>query len=232
MHQRTSRKLLSLCIAAAVSALLGAPVSAVTIADPANDFIPTYTGIHGGDLDVLSASVFYDGTSFILDSIQNGPVNSTPTGFYVWGVDRGQGTPRFGVISGTGTGGSYDASAVLFDTVVVIRPLGISNVNDLVGGTSAVLPAADVSVNGNELIARIPISLLPSLGFTVGQYGFNLWPRDASAAGNGQIADFAPNNAVFRATIPEPGSLALFALAVAAACSMGGKRRVRAASAA
>jgi hypothetical protein len=219
------RKLLSVCLGAALAVIVCGPSSAVPITDPPNDFIPTYLGIHGGDLDVLSANVFYDGTSFIFDSVQNGPVNTTSTGFYVWGVDRGQGTSRFGVISGTGNGGTYDASQVLFDSVVVIRPLGVSNVNDLIGGTSAVLPAANVTVNGNELTARVPVGLLPSLGFTVAQYGFNLWPRDASVAGNGQIADFAPNNSVFRATIPEPGSLALLALAVGVGCSVTGKRR-------
>src|ERR1700712_5397914 len=128
------RKSLSLCLGAAFAAVVCSSASAVPIIDPANDFIPTYLGAHAGDLDVVAADVFYDGTSFILESVQNGAVNTTASAFYVWGVDRGQGTSRFGVISGTGTGGTYDASAVLFDAVVVIRPLGISNVNNLVTG--------------------------------------------------------------------------------------------------
>src|SRR3954463_7568818 len=137
------RKSLSLCLGAALAAVVCGSSSAVPIVDPPNDFIPTYLGVHGGDLDVVSADVFDDGSSFILQSVENAPINTTPTGFYVWGVDRGQGTSRFGVISGTGTGGTYDASAVLFDAVVVIRPLGISNVNNLITGASAVLPASN-----------------------------------------------------------------------------------------
>ena len=55
-------------------------------------------------------------------------------------------------------------------------------------------------------------SLFPSRGFSFAQYGFNLWPRDANIVGNVQISGFAPDNATFLATIPEPGTVPMVIL--------------------
>ncbi len=201
---------------AALALGVAVAANAETISDPAGDFLPTYTGARTGDLDVLRAGVTFDGTNFVFSSVQNGAVGTTPTGFYVWGIDRGQGTGRFGLISGTGTGGMYDARGVVFDSVLAIRPNGTSSVTDLTTATPSVtnLMASSISVDGNELRAVVSASLLPSRGLAFEQYGFNLWPRDAAApAGNGQISDFAPDNSNFRAgNVPEPTSWALLAL--------------------
>lgn len=201
---------------AILAALVAIPAYAEVVSDPVGDFLPTYTGARTGDLDVLRAGVTFDGTNFTFDSVQNGRVGTTPTGFYVWGIDRGQGTARFGLISGTGTGGTYDARGVVFDSVLAIRPNGTSTVTDLSTATPTVvnLAASSILVNDNELRAMIPASLLPSRGLAFEQYGFNLWPRDGAApAGNGQISDFAPDNRTFRAgTVPEPAAWALLAL--------------------
>jgi len=221
--EKAVNRIHSLCGAIAVALVLACPAGAAVIHDPANDFLPTYPGAHGGDLDVTSVHVTFDGTNFVLDSVLNGNVGTTPTGFYVWGVNRGAGTSRFGIISANGH--TYDASAVLFDSVITLRPNGASAVNELVGGVSHPLPASNVSFHDNELMAIIPASFLPSKGFTFEQYGFNLWPRDSAVpAGNAQISDFAPNNAMFVASVvPEPSSLALFALGGIVA--WGGTRR-------
>lgn len=203
-------------VGAILAALFAIPAYAEVVLDPVGDFLPTYTGARAGDLDVLRAGVTFDGTNFTFDSAQNGRVGTTPTGFYVWGVDRGQGTARFGLISGTGTGGTYDARGVVFDSVLAIRPNGASSVTNLTTATPTVvnLPTSSILVNGNELRAIVPASLLPSGGLAFEQYGFNLWPRDAAApAGNGQISDFAPDSRTFRAgTVPEPTSWALLVL--------------------
>jgi len=190
-------------------------VSAALISDPTGDFLPTYIGAHTPDLDVVSATVIFDGTNFIFRSVQAGAVGTTPSAFYVWGINRGQGTPRLALI--TGGGSTYDASNVLFDSTLAIRPNGISTVSDLLTGppTVTTILAANIHATGNELVATIPASLFPSRGFSFAEYGFNLWPRDANIAGNVQISDFAPDNSTFLATItvPEPDTLPLVVLA-------------------
>lgn len=205
-------------VAFGAAMLLASSAANAALSDPAGDFLPTFVGTKGGDLDVRSVDVTFDGTNFILDAILGANVGTTPGAFYVWGVDRGQGTSRFGVISGNG-GTTYDASKVLFDTVILLRPGGSSQINYLVGGGNAPLPAANILINAAELMATIPAALLPSTGFAFVDYGFNLWPRDGNAtAGNLQISDFAPDNAVFvAALIPEPATLALIGLAGALA---------------
>ena len=89
--------------------------SAAFITDPAGDFLTSYTGPRGGDLDVLNAEVTLLQSSFRFTTQLNGTVGTTAGAFYVWGVDRGQGTPRF---AGLGLNG------VLFDSVLIVRPDG------------------------------------------------------------------------------------------------------------
>jgi hypothetical protein len=213
----------SFLVAAAGAALLllqAAPAArAQQVNDPAGDFLPTYAGPRNGDLDVLSADVVFNGTDFFFSSMLNGAVGATPGAFYVFGVDRGAGTARFGAL----------APSVLFDSVVVIRPGGVSNVNDLVPSvTSLVLPDANITISGNRLSARVPVAMLPSEGRPFEQYTFNLWPRFPVANGTNatQISDFAPDNSNARVTvIPEPGTLILLGTGIAALA--GGARRRR-----
>jgi len=166
---------------------------------------------------VLRADVYFDGTDFLFTSTQAGAVGSTAGAFYVWGIDRGAGTARFGAL----------ATGVLFDSVVVIRPGGVSNVNTLVPSVvSLVLPHANITIRGNDLSVRMPAALLPSVGFAPGQYTTNLWPRfsGAGVVGDAQISDFAPNNTNVRVmAIPEPGTLAFLAAPVV--LSLLGRRR-------
>lgn len=212
-----------------VGAALGSPtVGAVPFTDSAGDFLSTYTGPHGGDLDVVSANVTFTGTVFRFDAVLNGPVGATAGGFYVWGIDRGFGTPRFGVITGAG-GATYDATGVLFDSVVVLRPGGASVVNDLLpGGASTPLPIASIIVNGSEILADVPASLLPSSALPPSQYRVNLWPRFAGAVGNNQISDFAPDNSTIQVSaVGEPPSLALLSLSGLALLGFNRVRRAR-----
>ena len=191
----------------AAASLCAGGALAAPIVDPANDFIASFTGPKNAELDVLRADFSYDGTSFHFSSTEAGPISTTSGALFVWGVDRGAGTARFGAI----------APGVLFDSVIVVNPTaGTATVNRLVGGGSTVLTAGAFQVLGSTLLLDVPAVLLPSQGFAPTAYTANLWPR-SGAGGNEVISDFAPNNSnITVAVVPEPATLALVASALAA----------------
>lgn len=184
-------------VIAALAAIAAVPAAATI--DPAGDFIPSYTGPQNPDLDVLSANVTLDRGVFDFQALLAGDIGGTPGGFYVFGVDRGAGTARFGAL----------ASNVLFDSVVVINNDGTGFARDLLSGVTTNLAADAIRFTGASLSAFVDAALLPSAGFAAADYSFNLWPRNAGA-GLGTIADFAPDNANAAITaVPEPSSWAL-----------------------
>ena len=153
--------------------------------DPANDILPSYTGPVGADLDARRAEVTFDGTNFVFTGTVVGTIGTTPGALFVFGVDRGQGTPRFGDI----------ATGVHFDLVVVGRADGTGTVMDLttMPPTPTNLAAGSVAVTGSTIRITVPASLLPSRGFSTAKYTANFWPR-VGVGNNNQIADFAPDN--------------------------------------
>lgn len=191
------------------TALLAAPLMAQAvdgITDAANDFLPTFAGsVNSKDLDVISANVLYDINTnlFSITAMMAGNIGLTPTGFYVWGVNRGAGTAAFA---------ANGIPGVRFDSVVVLRPTGAST-----AGGVALAPSA-ITIVGKTITAVVSGTVLPSNGFTNKlDFTWNLWPRDG-AVGSGftQISDFAPDNANFSSTagtvlvpVPEPQALAL-----------------------
>jgi len=192
---------------ALLAALAIGPLAAQAspITDAQGDFLPTFGGsTSSGDLDVLSASVNYDPVhdTFILSSRVNGTPGATPGGFYVWGVNRGAGTAGFA---------ANGISGVLFDRVILVRPDGTGTVN----GAGNLAPGS-VTIWNDTITAVVPVSLLPSTGFSKYDYQWNIWPRDGRVAGFAAISDFAPNNSDFAgAVLPLPSSLALSALGLA-----------------
>ena len=198
----------ALCLAAI--ACCAASAGAAGIVDATGDLLPSYSGIHAGDLDVTSASVTYDAGAdrFFFSGTFAAAVGTTPSAFYVWGVDRGLGTERFN------TGALPIGAGITFDSVVIFRQDGSATVNRFSGPATAL--AGVVSFSGATISGSIDGSLLPSTGFAVADYTWNLWPRDAlvpAAAGNAAISDFAPgaSNAPVVA-VPEPGTYALMGL--------------------
>lgn len=193
----------------AALALASLPLSSQAldgITDPKGDFLATFAGSSAStDLDVLSASVFYNPSTdlFTLTATMDGLIGTTATGFYVWGVNRGAGTAGFA---------SLGLNGVRFDRVIILRPDGTGTIP----GVGA-LPGGSITISGKTITGVVSGSLLTSTGFTNKlDYTFNLWPRDGAFAGNAAISDFAPNNANFTATaVPEPGTAALGALGLA-----------------
>jgi hypothetical protein len=193
-------------MALAAAALLGSgSAHAVSITDPVGDFLPTFAGsVLSADLDVVDATVTYNPTTniFTLSSTQAGAVGLTSTGTYIWGVNRGAGVASFASIGITG---------VRFDATVRLNPNGTGSI----GATA--LPAGSVTVAGNVISASFSGSLLPSTGFNLIDYTWNLWPRDTAFTGTAAISDFAPNNANFTVTVvPEPATALLMLGGVAA----------------
>ena len=190
----------------AAAALAAAAGTAFAINDPIGDFLPSYTGAKNGDLDVVSSFVTYNAGSdtFFFSGTMNDAIGTTSTAFYVWGIDRGTGTARFGAL----------ADHVLFDSVVILRLDGSATINLLPGAT---VLAGAATFAGNTISASISGALLPGAGFAKSAYTWNLWPRDSVPVGNAQISDFAPDNSnVAVAVVPEPSTVALLALGLGA----------------
>ena len=186
------------------------------ISDPVNDFLPSYTGAHHGDLDVVSSFVNYNpGTdTFFFSGTMDAAIGTTASAFYVWGVDRGTGTARFGAL----------APGVLFDSVVIFRLDGTATVNRFNGSNN--LPAGTATFAGNTIQGNISGALLASTGFAKTAYAWNLWPRDGSQSGNAAISDFAPDNSNAAVTVvPEPSTVALLVLGLGAVGLVTRRRR-------
>jgi hypothetical protein len=216
---RNPGKLLTPAIAALSLMLMGSlPGSATPVSDPANDFLPTFAGPHNNDLDVLSANVTLNGSNFDLTAALNGPIGQTPGAVYVLGLDRGKGTPKFSNIGEPG---------VVFDSTVVVSNTGGAIVNDLISKTKTSI--SDVTLSGSTLSAVVPLSDLPSEGFSAGHYTFNLWPESgAPNPANTEISEFAPNNAMAPVSAtPEPGTVSLFGMALVGALAVFRRQKAR-----
>lgn len=197
---------------AAASLSAATPALATTVLDPVGDFAPTYTGPHQADLDVVSLSVTYNSVQsmFLVQSTMAGAINPALGGFYVIGVNTGTGVNSFASIGLPG---------VKFNRVIVVQKNGTAAVN----GTA--LPRGSVLISGSTLSFTVPLSLLPTTGFSPLQYGFNIWPR-SGAGGTNVISDFAPDNATI-AAVPEPGAWAMMIGGFAVLGAMLRRRRAR-----
>jgi len=209
-------------IVLAFAPLVGiSPASATTVLDPVGDFLPSFSGSYAADLDVTSFSVDYNSVAqtFLFGASLAGQVNLATPGLYVIGADTGT-----GVIAPFANIGEPN---VVFNQAIAIQKNGSATI-----GQTA-LPAGSVTFVGNVFTATVPLSLLPSTGFTPQNYGFNLWPR-TGLGNNNQITDFAPQNALLSvAAVPEPGTWAMLLTGLASvAFAMRRRRRQKAAGAA
>ena len=206
----------------AVALIAAAGWAQAGVVDASGDYVAGYAGSTLGDLDVLSASAVFhaDTHRFTIGGTMAANIGTSAGGFYVYGVNRGQGTARFA---------ANGISGVLFDMVVLINADGSGRVNDLVGGLAAfAFGAGTAQISGASFSLDLDEVRLPTRGLASAGYTWNLWPRDARApAGFAQISDFAPDNSNFATqVVPEPASALLVALGLA---GMAGVSRRRAA---
>jgi hypothetical protein len=184
--------MVSLCLGLALWSGVSSPAHAgpgEIITDPVGDFLPSYGFQQVPDLDIVSAQVIFTGTEFLFSATMNGPIGTTPQAFYVWGVNRGVGAQ-------TANFASLGLPNIMFDLVVVARPGGVSVVNDLDAAQRTPLPPENISIDGNTIVARVPLSLLPGKGFGPEDYMWNLWPRwdDGMGLSDPQVSEFAPTD--------------------------------------
>jgi hypothetical protein len=210
---------ITLATALVATLLLQGGVMAASISDPVGDFLPTYTGPQGADLDVVSSEVTLNGNQLFFSATLAGQVGTTAGASYVFGLNRGQGTQRF-LASTPSTG-----AGVFFDSVVILRPDGTGQFNDQLNSANSTA-LTGVSVSGNQISATFNASLFPSTGFALSDYTWNLWPRVSSVTGTAGISDFAPDASNASVAVPEPASMSgLLAVAGFAAFFKAGKAK-------
>jgi hypothetical protein len=206
--------------------LAASPAFALTLgtSDPVNDFLPSYTGAHNADLDVLSAYGIYDASAqeFTFGATLAGTIGTTTQGAYVWGINRGAGTQRF--VTGTPSIGA----GISFDAVILVNANGTGLVN-LFSGPAVNLAASAITIQNSTVSVVVPVSMLPSTGLAATAYQWNFWPRNQAITGNAAISDFAPNASTVGllsvSPVPEPQVALTMAAGLGLIGAVAGRKR-------
>ena len=178
------------------------PAMAAVHIDPTGDFLGTYIGPRGGDLDVTSTNATRNYHSVTLVGTHAAAIGTTKGAAYVWGINRGSGFepfPHFDPPTGKG---------ILFDAYAILSNDGTGTLTDLINHTVVTLDPSSISIAGSTISVTLDSAMLPTTGFAFNKYLYNLWPRFAPVGvdpgSNTQISDFAPDATSFTASVPEP----------------------------
>ena len=162
--------------------------------DPVGDFLPSYTGPQDPGMDVVAHEVVFleDQDRLVFYGRMAGPIAPTQAfpGIYLFGVDRGQGTPRFL------TAEPVIGPNVVWDAIVRVNADGTGLVNNVLAGVLTPLDPASIRIEGDEFTANVPLSLLlPNSTRPPEEWTYNLWPRNGIVRGtNVHVSDLAPND--------------------------------------
>ncbi len=177
------------------------------IADPVGDFLPKYAGSQDPGLDVIAHRAMVTPQRVLFSGKMAGPIAPTQApeigGLYIIGVDRGRGTARFAGRE------PVIGPNVLWDSVVRVNPDGTGLFNNIVaGGVITPLDPADITIDGNEFTASVPLSaMLLEATRPPAEWTYNLWPRNSAVIGNNAaVSDLAPDdgNSPVRVLPPAP----------------------------
>ena len=221
-------------VATVACAMAAGAAHATQLADPHNDRLPTFNNNPDPtpDLDVVRVSARYTATQLMLSATMAADIGTSDAGEYVWGINRGQGTPLLSepnpltdTSTPIGDNIPFDAFLIVGNGVhsdehdfdngglgVLLGPYDGTNHGHEISPTGAfMIDPSWVSISGRTISLTISRDLLPSTGFDFADYTYNLWPRYGTASGgNGMVTDFAPNNENFLASqaVPEPAAWA------------------------
>ena len=153
--------------------------------------LETYTGPHLDQFNPMAAGALYLSNGRLeLGAIMRGPIDRAEKVTYVWGLNRGGGTPDS---TGFGpTGVPYDAY------VSVTRENGVitASLTDLKTGVVTPIDSSSVRINGPTIrvFLKNPKTLLPSTGLPITKYQFAFWTRGGDSSGQSGLASFLPSN--------------------------------------
>jgi len=122
--------------------------------DPVGDILPSYAGgvLPGMDVVAHEVLLLQEQGRVVFFGRMAGPVADTASvrGLYLFGVDRGSGTPRF-----LSTPGPVIGPNVTWDSIVRVNPDGTGLFNNVVGGVITPLERARIHAAQNIQSARI-----------------------------------------------------------------------------
>jgi hypothetical protein len=185
---------------------LTAHVQALPFLDASDDFLSSYAGPRDADLDVVQVDVVIDpeAKTVTFSGTMRGNIDTRSNKLYVFGVDRGAGAAGGDLIFHGPLGGQPRiGDGVRWDAAIALTASGQALFFDALAVNPGLVPIPGVAVNirGNQISATVPLALLPSQGFKLKEYTYNLWPRSEGSLANTVVPDFAPDQGNARVTI-------------------------------